>query len=385
MAAADLIFHVLVAAMLNDLRSNKASKPDILRIALVGCGALSETFYAPAISAIAVEEYLSVSCLVDPDTRRTDNLGVFFPSATKLIGIDSLNPNQVDLAIIASPQRYHYDQTVIFLNHGVHVLCEKPLASSVLEVEAMVETANKNGRLLSVGLFRRFFPNTQYVCDLISGQDLGKPCRFSWSEGGVFDWPAATPSFFLREASSGGVFADLGAHILDLLLHWFGSVAEFHYEDDSMGGLEANASLHLRFERGVTGKLRLSRDTQIPNYVWIEFERGTVWFQGGVSGEVTLHLKHSDLVAKSSLYNKPVNRFASRTAHGNHALTYAQCFMEQIRNLCRAIRGEETLRIPATEALGSISLLEQCYASRKLMTMPWLSESEKLAAQALVD
>jgi predicted dehydrogenase len=364
--------------------SNIPQSQATLRIALLGCGAISELFYAPAISTLASVDQLSVTCLIDPDPRRLSVLGRSFPLAQQLSSENDVHADNVDIALIASPQRYHSEQAIKLLQKGIHVLCEKPLASNYTEAEAMVRAAFVNQRFLAVGLFRRFFPITQFTTDLISGEDLGKPIRFSWSEGGVFDWPAATPSFFLKGSSTGGVFADLGAHVLDLLLHWFGPVVDFLYQDDSMGGLEANASLHLRFEAGVTGQVRLSRDTPIPNSVWIEFERGFLWFQGGTAREVTLQFKHSNLVAKSNLYSKSNQRIPFHLAPGDPARTYAQSFMEQIRNLCRAIRGEDTLLVPASEALASISLIEKCYASRKLMNMPWLTASEQVTAEALV-
>jgi predicted dehydrogenase len=365
-----------------DVKDFNKVKP--LRIALLGCGAISESFYAPSISALALEDHLEVTYLLDPDPRRSSILGKIFPLARRINSLDSINYDDTDLAVIASPQRYHASQAINLLTHGVHVLCEKPLASSFLEAEAMVRAANENDRFLAVGLFRRFFPISQFVKELVSGNDLGRPLRFSWSEGGIFDWPAATPSFFQKQSSTGGVFADLGAHVLDLLLNWFGPVADFEYQDDSMGGLEANASLFLRFGSGVSGHLRLSRDTPIANSVWIEFDRVILWFQGGTAGEVTLHFKHSNLVAKSSLHSKANQRHPLHLAPGDPARSYTQSFMEQIRNLCRTIRGDDTLLLPASEALASIALIEQCYSSRTLMTMPWLSASEEAAAKALV-
>lgn len=364
--------------------SQHHSVPKTLRIALVGCGAISESFYAPAISSIALIERLTVSCLVDPEQQRLSVLGTLFPSALQFTRLAHCNSDEFDLAIVASPQRFHAEQTMTLLTQGVHVLCEKPLAANLSEAETMVNVADEHDRLLAVGLFRRFFPITQWIRDLVSGEDLGSPIRFSWTEGGMFNWPAATPSFFRKESSTGGVLADLGAHVLDLLLHWFGQVADVNYEDDAMGGLEANASLNMVFVNGVTGRVRLSRDTPISNAVWIEFERGTLWFQGSTADEFTLHFKHSNLVAKSYLYSKGYQRNPHHLAHGDPARTYAQSFMEQIRNFCKAIRGEEALLVPASEALPSISLIEQCYASRKLMKLPWLSAGEQVAAEALM-
>lgn len=353
-----------------------------IRVALIGCGAISELFYSPAFLSLAPQHNISMCALVDPNPDRLSILGRAFPSAKKITNLKLLDCSAIDLVVIASPQRYHAEQAVDLLHQGVHVLCEKPLASNLVEAETMVKVAQHNKRLLAVGLFRRFWPIHQYVKDLIIGQDLGRAIGFHWSEGGVFDWPAATPSFFRRENSPGGVFADLGAHILDLLLNWFGPVSGFDYQDDAMGGLEANAVVDLRFANGVSGQVRLSRDTPIPNTASIEFERGILFLQPGSVSEVTLVLKHSQLVAKASLFNNGPGPVPSLSlCHQTH--TYTQCFMEQIRNMCSAIRGQEQLRVPGSEALLSMALLDQCYASRKLMVMPWLTSAQRACAEAL--
>jgi predicted dehydrogenase len=86
---------------------------------------------------------------------------------------------------------------------------------------------------------------------------------FEISEGGQFNWPAQSASFFQKSNSQGGVLADLGVHVLDLLIWWFGMPEKVGYEDDAMGGLEANCRLELEFAGGVSGTVRLSRDTQL--------------------------------------------------------------------------------------------------------------------------
>jgi hypothetical protein len=352
-----------------------------MRVVLIGCGAISELYYVPCLLALSKQESLTISAIVDPDPRRLSSIGICFPSAFQIKGLDSFDGTAIDLAIIASPQRFHAEQAITMLKQGLHVLCEKPLSSNLGEAEMMVSAAHEANRLLAVGLFRRFWPITQYVKDLLIGEDLGPPLRFHWSEGGVFNWPAATPSFFRKESSPGGVFADLGAHVLDLLLHWFGSVADLDYRDDAMGGLESNALLDLRFANGVSGQVRLSRDTPIPNMATIEFERGTLTLQPGHVDEVALSFKHSAFGVKAALFQKS-EAPASAPASWVSSRTYAQSFMEQICNICRAIRGEESLLVPATEALPSMALIDQCYANRRLMAMPWLTAAEQFGAQA---
>lgn len=106
----------------------------------------------------------------------------------------------------------------------MHVLCVKPLACTLNEANQMVAAAQTADRLLAVGLFRRFFPALQTIKALVAGGALGTPTSFHFAEGGAFNWPAASASFFQKQHSQGGVLLDLGVHLLDLSCWWFGAI-----------------------------------------------------------------------------------------------------------------------------------------------------------------
>lgn len=356
---------------------------DQLNLLLVGCGALAERYYAPALIALREEEGISVRGLVDPSAGQLEKVSALFPKASRFQALDDARPSDFDFAIVASPQRFHALQSTRLLRQGLHVLCEKPMASTVAEAEEMVEAARESRRLLAVGLFRRFFPSTKFVKELVDCGPMGKAVSFAWSEGGAFNWPTAAPSFFQKAFSSGGVLADLGTHVIDLLLHWFGEAIESDYEDDAMGGLETNARLRLRFACGVSGTVRLSRDTNIANGARIEFEGGSIWFQGASADSVAIQLNGCSQVARASLHEKPEGNAATGSGYGLAALTYCQSFMEQIRNFCRAIRGDGSPRVPGEEALAGLKLIENCYASRRVMRLPWLTDAERESAHRL--
>ena len=364
------------------LTSSSVIRPPT-KIALVGCGALTELYYRPALAALMAAEPLKVTALVDPNPARIGVLAPAFPDAGKFSDVTAITPQVADVAIVASPQRFHAAQAIALLRAGVHVLCEKPMTSTVEEAREMVAVAEQSRRLLSVGLFRRFFPSSQTVKELVTGGALGRPLNFEWAEGGPFNWPAASPSFFQKSSSPGGVFADVGAHVLDLLLWWFGEVDSFDYEDDAVGGIEANARLRLRFKGGVAGSLRLSRDTAIPNGTRIRFERGSVWFQGASAESVVIQLDGCTHVAKAVLHETPAAGAGIEIGAGVAGRTYAQSFMGQILNLCRAIRGEEPLRVPGSEAARGMALIEACYATRRVMPMPWLTPAEQAGVTRL--
>src|SRR5439155_530709 len=147
-------------------------------------------------------------------------------------------------------------------------------ASNTAEAEQMLAAATRAKRKLAVGLFRRFFPACNLIREYIAAETLGKVIDFEFSEGWMFNWPAQSASFFQKKTAQGGVFLDLGAHLLDLMLWWFGDPTSLEYFDDAMGGLEINSVARFEFANGSRGRVQLSRDWELPNKYVIRCEKG---------------------------------------------------------------------------------------------------------------
>ena len=340
-----------------------SSRP--LRFALVGCGAISELYYCPALDEVSKHVPIEMVALCDPSQDRINALLKFFPIARAVSNVGDLIATSPELAIVASPSRFHANQVNELLASGVHVLCEKPMASSVLEAESMIMAARKANRILAIGLFRRFFPALQTVKSLVSEGSLGPVKHFHFEEGGVFNWPAATASFFQKESSQGGVLQDLGVHILDLICWWFGEPISLYYQDDMMGNLESNCRLSLAFASGLTGDVRMSRDTPCSNSYRIMFERGQIIWKVGDGNHLDLTLNGIpyDFSAELKLDRQP-------------ASTYCQSFVKQLLNFINASRGLELPGVSGEEGIRSLKLIDYCYSNRHLINMPWLSDLE---------
>src|SRR5262245_22506165 len=197
--------------------------PSAVRIALVGCGAVSRLYYGPALRELSRAGRADVRILVDPDSASAESLRTLFPGARVRPDATDLAADQIDLAIVASPPRLHAPLAIPLLRNGVAVLCEKPLAPSVADAEAMIEAAESAKRVLAVGLVRRFLPACQTVRAMIAQGSLGELLSFRFAEGGKFRWPVRSPDYFQRGGGfAGGVLADIGAHLLDLLIWWMG-------------------------------------------------------------------------------------------------------------------------------------------------------------------
>ena len=343
-----------------------------LNVVLVGCGAISELYYAPALKEASKHALLNIVALFDPSPSRLALLHQSFPSALAVSNFDELITLQPDLAIIASPPRFHAVQANALLSAGAHVLCEKPMATSVSEAESMIRSANDANRILAIGLFRRFFPALQSIRSLVDVGVLGAPKSFDFSEGGPFNWPAASASFFQKQHSQGGVLLDLGVHLLDLVCWWFGEPASFRYEDDAMGNLEANSLITLKYPSGLTGVVRMSRDTTIANCYSIQFERGLVTWSVGDGN-------HLDVL----LNGHPFHFNAELRSNFSSAATYHQSFVNQILNFVYSAHGMESVHVSGNEGIRSLRLIEACYESRQLLPMPWLSDTEACRALQL--
>lgn len=349
--------------------------PAPTRVAVIGCGAIVERSHAPALAHLAAAGLVRVAALVDPDPTRRQRLAPQFPGARSCADLAELSPGDIDLALVASPARFHAAQTQRLLAQGAHVLCEKPLAVNVAEAEAMVAAARAHERVLAAGQFRRFFPALQLVRDHLVAGTFGALRSIDIREGGPFDWPAASPSFFDRRQAGGGVWLDVGVHVLDTLVWWLGEPSELAYADDAAGGLEANCRARLRHANGVASHLFLSRDSATANRWRLEFERGEVVWRVGHANELELRLAGS---ATWQIVRTEQETAAGRRAGDN----VPDVFVRQLADVIDAARETRAPRVSGAEALRALRLIEHGYATRQLLDSPWLTSAEQAAVRA---
>jgi myo-inositol 2-dehydrogenase / D-chiro-inositol 1-dehydrogenase len=348
--------------------------------AIVGCGAVTEMYYAPALTLLQDEGMLRVSGLFDPDPTAVARVGAMFPAATRAPTFDALLRRPNDLVIVASPPHAHAIQTAWALHAGCAVLCEKPLATTVAEAEKAVRAATESGRVLAVGMLRRLLPATRVIKAMLADGTLGTLRHVTCFEGGPLRWPVQSAAAFDRSATGGGVLIDIGTHVLDLFTWWLGPPTSLRYEDDAMGGVEANCRLRLGFP-DTEGEVWLSRDWARPNRYVFTGTRGWLSWIANEGNEIETALHGAEYVSKICLH-EPVDRDRPRTADVP-ARNFHQTFVEQIRHVIHAARGEPAEIVSGAEALATVSLIDRCYRTRTLLSMPWLTEQEHVVARRL--
>lgn len=132
-----------------------------------------------------------------------------------------------DLAIISSPSSKHLEAAIPFAKKGIHMLIEKPLSSSSVDLERLLRIANKNGCIISVGYNLRFLRSLNFFRSFIIQKKIGRILSVR-CEAGQF-LPSWRPSTDYRKSVSGqkslggGVLREL-SHEIDYLAWIFGKV-----------------------------------------------------------------------------------------------------------------------------------------------------------------
>jgi predicted dehydrogenase len=248
------------------------------------------------------------------------------------------------------------------------------MARTAAECDTMVAAARAADRLLGVGHFKRFFPATRQIKELVERQTFGRLLDFHFFDGGKFGWPAQSRTLFDREAGGGGVLIDIGVHALDLALWWFGEPGEVACSDDAMGGVEANVAVTLTYSNGATGTLVASRDVDTPNRYVMRFERG--WVAWNPVDANHIELGWDDRYALKAATHRAESTMRLPVA-GDIAPSRHQAFMLQIDNMLDAIQGIGNVGTSGEDGRRVMALIDRCYADSTLMDMPWLSAAER--------
>lgn len=338
-------------------------------ITIVGCGAISQLFYSGALSALETSGEARVVRLVDPVAANREVLQRSFPAARGESELRTEVLSEQDLVIVASPPRFHADQSIAALKAGASVLCEKPMAMNAKECAAMTAAAEVSAGHLAIGLYRRFFPAFAALREMLANEVYGPLRSFTVREGSAYRWAAASASFSDPTSTLGGVFYDVGPHVMDIILWLLGEPSDWTYADDALGGLEVNCALNLEYKNGASGTIRLSKDWDLGNTHVFSFEHADVIWPVGQADRLKIRLKGSKFLFEAGL----------RTSENRPVSNEPQCFTRQILNLINAMRGNEAVMVKPESASRSLAFIEDSYARRQPMEMAWLTAGEKNA------
>lgn len=216
-----------------------------LKTAVIGVGRLGG-FHA---QKLAQNRHVELVAVVDPLPENRNRVAA--ECRTRALADCRELLGRLDAAVIAAPTKLHHELALECLNHGVHLLVEKPICSTTAEADELVEVAERNNLVLQVGHVERFNPAFTAAVPHIQNPKYIEAVRVSG---------------FTFRSTDVGVVLDLMIHDLDLVLSMVRSAVR---KVDALGlsvlgGHEDVANARLEFECGCIAVISASRISHQP-------------------------------------------------------------------------------------------------------------------------
>jgi predicted dehydrogenase len=192
----------------------------MIRLGVVGVGSFGEK-RAEAAARVAKGKLIGVADVSLERARDVaQKLGV------KALTVEELLAHpQIDVVCISVPNKFHAPLAIQALEHGKHVMCEKPLARSAAEAEAIVRKGEQRGRVVKTGSNHRYFLSVAESYKVAMSGAIGEPVSFNGRIGNNGE-RLRNAWFWDKEMSGGGTLLDNGCHLLDIARWMLGDFVE---------------------------------------------------------------------------------------------------------------------------------------------------------------
>ena len=242
----------------------------MIKIGILGCGKIAQVRHIPEYAANPDCQLVG---FYNPTKSRAEDMaakygGMAYDTAEELLA----NP-EIDAVSVCAANYAHAALSIQALKAGKHVLCEKPMATTLADCEAMVECAKKNGKFLMIGHNQRLAKAHMEAKRLIDAGMIGDIITFrtSFGHGGPETWaikPGKDTWFFDKSKAAMGVMADLGVHKTDLIQYLTGQrvvrttarlvTLDKRGEDGELIGVDDNAVCIYEMSGGAFGTMTAS-------------------------------------------------------------------------------------------------------------------------------
>lgn len=217
-----------------------------IRVGVIGLG-IGKTHLQHYQALDGVE----IAAVADVNARAAEALGARYGARAYADALEMMDSERLDAVSICTPPRAHSALTIAAAARGLHVLCEKPMAPTLADCDAMIEAAGKAGITLMLGFKKRYAPAYAFLKE--REPTWGRPrialCRYQLGPVAK-DW-------FWDESDGGGPLVENTAHCFDLLRYLMGDAKTVYAEISNFfsKGRDADvaeAVCTIRFQGGAT-------------------------------------------------------------------------------------------------------------------------------------
>lgn len=191
----------------------------MIRVGIIGCGKISQVRHIPEYAA---NKDVELAGFFDLTYERAEQLAEQYGGKAYHTMEEMLADPEINAVSVCVANAAHAEDTIAALKAGKHVLCEKPMATTLEDCEAMVRTAKEAGKKLMIDQNQRLAKAHVKAKELVAEGIIGNVITFrtTFGHGGPETWsinPGKATWFFDRKKSAMGAMADLGVHKTDLI------------------------------------------------------------------------------------------------------------------------------------------------------------------------
>jgi UDP-N-acetyl-2-amino-2-deoxyglucuronate dehydrogenase len=329
-----------------------------IRFAIIGCGRIARRH---------AEHIRHKGCLIavcDVIKEKAEELGEEF-AAKPWYSVDELlaAEKDIDVVSVCTPNGLHAEHSIKALQAGFHVLCEKPMALTVIDCNRMISAAEKAGKRLFIVKQNRFNPPVVAVKKALEEGRLGRIYSIQlncfWNRGADYyanSWKGT------MELDGGTLFTQF-SHFVDLLLWMIGDVKEVqsklaNYAHQGIIEFEDTGVVILEFKNGAIGTIHYTVNSHGKNMegsLTIFGEKGTV----KIGGQYLNKLEYQH-IQDHTIENLPAGNSANQYGNyegsmSNHDKVYD--------NLIDVLQHNATMTANAGEGLKTVELIETIYST----------------------
>ena len=329
-----------------------------LSFALIGCGNIGKR-HAEEIQGIG-----KLAAVCDIVRSKAEELGKKY-NAEIFSSIEELfaNKREIDVAVICTPNGLHAQHSMISLQAGCHVLCEKPMAIKTEDCRAMIREAENTGKHLFIVKQNRFNPPVIAIKKLLDENKLGNIYSIQLNCFWNRDSKYYENSWKGTMSMDGGTLFTQFSHFIDLLYWMFGDVKQvkafkknFAHKNDIE--FEDTGVVIIEFEKGIIGSIHYTVNSYQKNMegsLTIFGEKGTVKIGGQYLNELEYQQIRDHVISDLPAGNKANEYGFYQGSMSNHDKVY--------QNLLDVIYNKGTISVNSYDGLKTVEIIEKIYAA----------------------
>ncbi|MDR2932507.1 MAG: Gfo/Idh/MocA family oxidoreductase [Oscillospiraceae bacterium] len=346
-----------------------------LRVGIIGTGWIAEAHMNSYLNMPDVEIVAGADIIPGKAEAFFAGYGVkgakLFPSHRELI-----DSGRVDAVSICTYNTAHAECAIYALEHGVHVLLEKPMCVTLEEAVAIIKAERASGKILSIGFQPRFDENMKMIKNIVQSGELGDIYYIQTGGGRRRGIPTPYGTSFIEKETGGiGALGDIGCYSLDMVLNAIGypkplTVSGYksaffgtdpktypaHPEYAQKFGVDDFAAAFIRLEGGIILDFRIAwaMNMDTPGDTLILGKKGglripsTECWNGSVGGPMTIYHEVAGQQVETVI---PV--IGDGGEDGGPAL-----FDKKIRTFLNAVKSGGTAPVPSSQILYNQAIID---------------------------